>query len=108
MVLSHNIAQDEAFKNQLLMLAYLSILSFPVHYLPSFICDFLDFKLLDRDDQNEETVLAVNRLLFNREYFDKGGYLLKKPFSKLILTLDKQNQDHALAVFDHTSELIDK
>ena len=176
-VLSHNIAQDEAFKNQLLILAYLSVffafkvcesihikaferlcysitksnrtetfkleafipkaslefmiitcegqfrithpivaseiikfcstvLSFPVHYPPLFICDFLDFTLPDKDDQNEEAALAVNRLLFYREYFDGGGYLLKKPFSELILTLDKQNQDHALTVLDHASELI--
>ena len=176
-VLSHNKAQDEAFKNQLLVLAYLSILfafkvcesihikaferlcysvtksnrtetfkleafipkaslefmiitregqfrithpivaseiikfcstvlSFPAHYPPSFIYNFLDFTLPDKDDQNEEAALAVNRLLFYREYFDGGGYLIKKPFSELILTLDKQNQDHALTVLDYASELI--
>ena len=176
-VLSHNKVQDEAFKNQLLVLAYLSVLfafkvcesihikaferlyysvtksnrtekfkleafipkaslefmiitcegqfrithpivaseiikfcstvlSFSVHYPPSFICNFLDFTLPDKDDQNEEVALAVNRLLFYREYFDGGGYLIMKHFSELILTLDKQNQDHALTVLDYASELI--
>ena len=176
-VLSHNKAQDEAFKNKLSVLAYVSILFafkmcesihikaferlcysvtksnkaktfkleaflpepslefmiithegqfrithpivaseiikfcstallFPVHYPPSFICGFLDFMLPEKDDQNEEAVLAVNRLLFYREYFDEGGYLVKKPFSELIITLDKQDSDHALNVLDHASELI--
>ena len=81
-------------------------LSFPVHYPPPFICKFLDFLLPDKDDQNEEAVLAVNRLLFYREYFDEGGYLTKKPFSELILTLEKQSTSHVLTVFEYASELI--
>ena len=83
-----------------------TILSFPVHYPPSFICSFLDFMLPEKDDQNEEAALAVNRLLFYREYFDKGDYLVKKSFSELILTLSEQNPDHALNILDHASELI--
>ena len=83
-----------------------TILSFSVHYPPSFIRSFLEFTLPDKDDQNEEAALAVNRLLFYREYFDAGGYLIKKPFSELIMTLDKQSPDHALAVLDYASELI--
>ena len=70
------------------------------------MCSFLNLLLPEKDDQNEEAVLAVNRLLFYREYFDDGGYLVKKPFSELIMTLDKQNPEHTLNVLDHASELI--
>ena len=32
-----------------------------------------DLLLPEKDDQNEEAALTVNRLLFYREYFDDGG-----------------------------------
>jgi len=79
---------------------------FSVHFPPSFVCEFLDYMLPEVEYQNEEAALAVRRLLLYREYSDEGGFLMKKPFSELILTLDKQNQEHAVKVLDYASELI--
>lgn len=63
--------------------------------------------LPEREYQNEEAALAVNRLLRYREYVDDGrGNLTKKPFSELILTLDKQDPQHAVEVLDYASEWI--
>ena len=86
---------------------YSLISSFRVSFPPSFVCKFLDYMLPEREYQHEEALLAVNRLLIYREYADNGiGHLTKKPFSELILTLDKQNPQHAVDVLDHASELI--
>ena len=84
-----------------------SISKFPVLFPPSFVCDFLKYMLPEREYQNKEAELAINRLLRYREYVDDGiGYLTKKSFSELILALDKQNQQHAVEVLDYASELI--
>ena len=81
--------------------------SFSNDFPPSFVCEFLKYMLPDREYQNEEAALAVNRLLRYREYVDDGkGNLIKKPFSELILKLDKQDPQHAIEVLDYASELI--
>ena len=86
---------------------YSSVSKFPAPFPPTFVCDFLKYMLPEREYQNEEAELAINRLLRYREYIDDGaGLLIKKPFSELILTLDKQNQQHAVIVLDYASELI--
>ena len=86
---------------------YSLISSFPVPFPPLFVRKFLDYMLPEREYQHEEALLAVNRLLIYREYADNGiGHLTKKPFSELILTLDKQNPQHAVDVLDHASDLI--
>ena len=61
----------------------------------------------DEEFQNVEATLAINRLLRYREY-EKGemGYLTKKPFSELILTLDRQDPQHAVKVLNYSCELI--
>lgn len=86
---------------------YLSTVSFSDHFPPSFVCKFLRYMLPDKEFQNVEATLAINRLLRYREYVsDETGYLTKKPFSELILTLDKQNQKHAVEVLSNSCELI--
>ena len=83
-----------------------SKLSFLVHFPPSFVCKFLDYMLPEVEYQNEEAALAVRRLLlYRQEYSDEVGFI-KKPFSELILTLDKQNPEHAMDVLEYASELI--
>ena len=87
---------------------YLSTVSFSGdHIPPSFVCDFLNYMLPDKEFQNVEATLAINRLLRYREYVsDETGYLTKKPFSELVLTLDKQNPNHAVEVLSYAAELI--
>ena len=81
--------------------------SFSDDFPPSFVCDFLNYMLPELEYQNEEAALAVNRLLRYREYVDNGKRnLTKKPFSELILTLDKQDPQHAVEVLHYASELI--
>ena len=85
---------------------YSSISSDSVPFPASFICAFLNYMLAEH---NEDAILAVNRLLRYREYTssDNGsGYPMKKPFSELILTLDKQNPQDVLDVLEYASELI--
>ena len=80
---------------------------FSCDFPPHFVCDFLKYMLPEREYQNEEAALAVNRLLRYREYVDDGkGNLTKKPFSELILTLSNQDPQHAVEVLDYASELI--
>ena len=75
---------------------------------PSFVCKFLKYMLPDKEFQNVEATLAINRLLRYREYVsDETGYLTKKPFSELILTLDKQNPKHAVEVLSYSCDLIE-
>ena len=79
-----------------------------IYFPPSFVCDFLKYMLpLDKEFQNQEATLAINRLLRYREYEnDETGYLTKKPFSELILTLDRKNPQHAVEVLNYSCELI--
>ena len=81
-------------------------LSFPFPIPPLFVCDFLNYMLPEIEYQNEEAALAIDRLLLYRECVVKSGYLAKKPFSELILALDKQSSEHAIEVLDYASELI--
>ena len=81
-------------------------LSFPFPIPPSFVCDFLNYMLPEIEYQNEEAALAIDRLLLYRESVVKSGYFTKKPFSELILALDKQSSEHAIEVLDYASELI--
>ena len=79
--------------------------SFP--FPPEFVCDFLKYMLPEIEYPNKEATLAINRLLRYREYVDDGtGHLTRKPFSELILTLHKQNPQHAIQVLDYSADLI--
>ena len=81
--------------------------SFSYDFPPHFVCYFLKYMLPEREYQNEEAALAVNRLLRYREYVDDGkGNLTKRLFSELILTLNNQDPQHAVEVLDYATELI--
>jgi len=95
----HPIVAEEIIK------FYCSISSNSVNPSADFYCHFLNHMLPDSEYPNEEALSAVDRLLKYREYIDDGrGYFTRKPFSELILALDKQNPQHAMEVLECASE----
>ena len=66
-----------------------------------FLCDFLDHMLPEKKP-HPQSILAVNRLLYSREYGtndDDDDTIKRQPFSSLILKHDKQ----AEAVLEHAA-----
>lgn len=95
----HPIVAEEIIK------FYCSISSHSENPSPDFYRDFLKYMLPELEYPNEEVLSAVNRLLKYREYIDDGqGYFTRKPFSELILKLDKQNPQHVIDVLEYASE----
>ena len=62
------------------------------------MCDFLDF-MLPGKKSHKQSILAVNRLLYSREYITNDDTIKRQPFSSLILKYEEQ----AEAVLEHAA-----
>ena len=63
-----------------------------------FLCDFLDYMLPEKKPHTQ-SILAVNRLLYSREYSTSDDYTIRQPFSYLILKYNEQ----AETVLEHAA-----